>query len=73
MVNQKVGIPNPDEYPDWKPEKLPKRFTRKELQDLSYRAYKISNISDHPFWKNAYLKLAEVADILDAFMARTEK
>jgi len=73
MVNQKMGIPNPDEYPDWKPEELPKRFTRKELQELSQRACKLKNIIDNPYWKRAYERLEDAANILDAFMARTEE
>jgi len=72
MSDQKVGIPNPDEYPDWEPENIPKRFTRKELQELSQRAYRIKNIVDNPHWKRAYERLEDAANILDAFMARTE-
>ena len=41
MDDKIIGIPNPDEYPDWKPEKEPKQFTRKELSELEHRAFSL--------------------------------
>jgi len=68
-----IGIPNPDEYPDWKPKKQPKEFTREELSKLEQRAFSLGLIARNSMWAKAYERLGDAANILDAFIARSEK
>lgn len=49
-------------------------FTRKELQSIRDRAIKIvSTLPKNTNWKRTYLRLAEVADYLDAMEARIKE
>ena len=50
-----------------------KNFTREELQDLRERAKDRAGVGHlNASWKRAYLRLADAAATLDAFIARTE-
>jgi len=48
-------------------------FTREELIDIETRAIKQSKVGYiDPQWKRAYEELAYAANVLDAFMGRSE-
>ena len=50
-----------------------KDFTRKELQQLRMKAEDQAGVYQlNTSWKRVYLRLADAASILDAFIARTE-
>ena len=50
-----------------------KNFTREELQDLRIKAEDNAGVYQvNTSWKRAYLRLADAASTLDAFIARTE-
>lgn len=47
-------------------------FTREELQGIEQRAAGMANKDINPFWRRAYLNLADACDRIDAMTARTE-
>ena len=50
-----------------------KDFTREELQNLRIKAEDSAGVYHlNTSWKRAYLRLADAATTLDAFIARTE-
>lgn len=50
------------------------KFTREELQEIRIKAEDAADVyKGDTSWKRAYLRLADAATILDAFMARREE
>lgn len=50
------------------------KFTREELQEIRMKADDAASVYQvDTSWKRAYLRLADAATILDAFMARREE
>lgn len=48
-------------------------FERKELQEISSRAESLANVEGtNSSWKRVYLRLADAACELDAYVAKTE-
>jgi hypothetical protein len=52
--------------------KLPNLMDRETLQDLKYAARCHEDSVDNESWKDAFKQFANVADRLDAMIARTE-